>query len=265
MKKEITAKLISVLALFMIVFSAYGQATKDISIRGTFKGLSISENFKVSYEQNTSTPSATLFGPEDLLEHVIYSIDKEGVLSFSFDKNFKIAENRVWNISVILNGPALDFYSAQANGKISILTPSTHKNLQVNVSSNGEIKFSQPITITGNLNITCSSDGNLYFERTTNCQGDVEILLSSAGSVIFNSLTAGNVIGNISSASVLTINDLKAENVNIESYSASNVVIKGIADKGEFNAMSASTIDIKNLKINTEPILNSNSASNIIM
>lgn len=272
MKSRKLLTLMSLVMLGLVSFNCYAvinagfqnQTTRDISLRGSFKGLSISSNFKASYELNPSTPTATLFGPDDLVEKVIYNIDSEGNLSFSFPKDFKIDGERNWTISIIVNGPALESYSASANGKITVLTPVDCKQLKVKTSSNGEIKFNQKVSVTGNTKIDGSSNGEVDFERGLNCNGKTDIDLSSNASLEIETFTATDVEVKLSSAAGLEIENFKGGNISVDCNSSAKAEISGVAEKGSFTATSSSKIDISKLSLKTDAEITTNSEGQIV-
>lgn len=221
--------------------------TKKVEIKNSFRGVSASSAFDISYTVNNSSPVAVMEGPKELITDAVVEV-QNGLLTFSLKNN--VSRRTISKrITVTLNGPSLSIYKMSASATITVLSYISNKeNMDIDVSSAGEVTFRKDVTTQGNINISGSSSGEVTFLNMKAAK-DMDVKLSSSASFNGNTVSVSDLTASCSSSAEIEIALLNSKTGNFTSSSGADIKItKMITPKVRLNSSSAGDIKIESLE-----------------
>lgn len=226
-------------------------ATKTISIDKKFNGVHAKQAIEITYTQDNKASKAVISGPKVLVDSVKYSVDKNGVLSFSLPKiDLKKVKG---HLEIQLNGGLLDRYGASSAGELSVTTPvKASSNLYIDASSSGEIKMRKNVSAENKIvNVESSSSGEISFYQGLNA-GTVNLAGSSSASIDIDTANVTTMNASSSSAADIDVKNLVATTVNVSTSSGADADVETCKTNTiNLTASSGAEIEIKSLTANT--------------
>lgn len=237
-----------------------GVETRALSITEQFSGVASSSIFDIVYTQDNKKPKAVLSGNKAMLNDVTWTVDRTGVLSFSYEGVKKKNSGR---IKIALNGPSLKNYTVSSSGTLTILKAVNEPNVvNIMASSTGEIYFDDALKGQNVINISASSSGAIKFNDIVDGKRVVNVSATSGGRI--KMLSVNSHVLNLSSSSIgeILTSVGVADIANVSASSGGKVEMKGVnAPQQNLDASSGGEMILSNCKAKMMNILSSSAAS----
>ncbi len=184
---------------------------------GNFKGIQASTGVKVVFTQAANS-NVKVIADADKLQYVITKVE-DGILKIYVENKDKRKSLSFKNLSINVSNPKLNSLKTTSGALFKTTNRISEKNINIDASSGSQIKGDFNIAQKTFIDVSSGSNVNVKLIST-----DVDSSVSSGSYLSLDGFTK-NLSIDISSGASAKAQNLKAQNVNVESTSGSNVSV----------------------------------------